>query len=109
MIRSSIGARRRLFVIETPLDTPDGFGGILRAYQPGPAVWGALEPLSGDERKEAGVTKEVVTHRVRIRYRHTLGANDRLALGPRRFRVRTSREADDKRRELLCLVEEIKP
>ncbi|HSP25986.1 MAG TPA: phage head closure protein [Saliniramus sp.] len=109
MIRSSIGARRRLFVIETPLDTPDGFGGILRAYQPGPAVWGALEPLSGDERKEAGATHEVVTHRVRIRYRQTLGANDRLALGPRRFRVRTSREADDKRRELLCLVEEIKP
>jgi SPP1 family predicted phage head-tail adaptor len=108
MIRSSIGARRRLFVIETPLETPDGFGGILRAYQPGPVVWGALEPLSGDERKEGGATQEVVTHRVRIRYRHPLGANDRLALGPRRFRVRTSREADDKRRELLCLVEEIK-
>jgi SPP1 family predicted phage head-tail adaptor len=109
MIRSSIGARRRLFVIETPLEAPDGFGGILRAYQPGPVVWGALEPLSVDERKEAGATQEVVTHRVRIRYRHALGANDRLALGPRRFRVRTSREADDKRRELLCLVEEIKP
>ena len=109
MIRSSIGARRRLFVIETPLETPDGFGGVLRAYQPGPLVWGALEPLSGDERVSAGVAQEVVTHRVRIRYRHALGPNDRLALGPRRFRVRTSRAADDRRRELLCLVEEIKP
>lgn len=109
MIRSSIGARRRLFVIETPLETPDGFGGILRTYQPGPVVWGALEPLSGDERTEAGATREIATHRVRIRYRHPLGPNDRLALGPRRFRVRASREADDKRRELFCLVEEIKP
>jgi SPP1 family predicted phage head-tail adaptor len=109
MIRSSIGARRRLFVIDTPLDTPDGFGGVLRDYQPGPVVWGALEPIAGDERREAGKTQEVVTHRVRIRDRHALGPNDRLALGPRRFRVRSSRDIDEKRREILCLVEEIKP
>ncbi len=109
MNRSSIGERRRLFVIETPLETPDGFGGVLRNYQSGPVVWGALEPLSGDERSLAGKIEEVVTHRVRIRYRHPLAANQRLALGPRRFRVRASHDADDRRRELVCLVEEIKP
>ncbi len=36
-----IGARSRRFVLELPLERPDGFGGVIRSYAPGPQLWGA--------------------------------------------------------------------
>ena len=42
-----IGARARRFVLELPLERPDGFGGVIRSYAPGPQLWGAIEMLSG--------------------------------------------------------------
>ncbi|MCG6122777.1 MAG: head-tail adaptor protein [Microvirga sp.] len=109
MPRSTIGARRRLFIIETPLDAPDHFGGFVRSFQPGPLVWGALEPIASDERREGGRMEEAATHRVRIRPRAPFAPGSRLALGPRRFRIRSTRESDGTGREFVCLVEEIKP
>lgn len=35
-----LGARRRRFVLERPLEEPDGFGGVLRRYVAGPVLWG---------------------------------------------------------------------
>ena len=49
----SIGARARRFVLELPLEQPDGFGGVIRTYAPGPQLWGAIEMLSGTERVRA--------------------------------------------------------
>lgn len=109
MPRSTIGARRRLFTIETPLDAPDHFGGFIRSYRPGPLVWGALEPLASEERSEGGRVEECATHAVRLRRRPPFAPEARLALGPRRFRIRATREADATGREIVCLVEEIKP
>lgn len=109
MTRTSIGARRRLFVVETPLDTPDGFGGQIRSYVPGPQVWGALELVAGDERVRAGRAEEAVTHRIRLRHRTGIPAAARLALGPRRFSLRSASDPDGRERDLVCLVEEIKP
>jgi head-tail adaptor len=51
---ATIGERGRRFVLEVPLETADGFGGVVRSYQPGPQLWGALEMLAGAERIRAG-------------------------------------------------------
>jgi head-tail adaptor len=59
----SIGARGRRFVLEVPLESPDGFGGVIRTYAAGPQVWGAIEMLKGDERIRAGRPEQAVTHR----------------------------------------------
>lgn len=107
--RTKIGARRKLFVIETPVDIPDGFGGVTRSWQAGPAVWGALEALRFDERRIADRTEEVVTHRLRLRRRTPPPAGSRFALGPRRFDLRASDAAEAPARDLICLVEEVKP
>lgn len=106
--RTRIGARRKLFVIETPTDLPDGFGGFTRSWQAGPAVWGALETLRFDERRIADRTEEVATHRLRLRRRAPPPAGARFTLGSRRFDLRASDTAETHERDLVCLVEEIR-
>ncbi len=44
--RPPLGARRRRFVLERPLEEPDGFGGVLRRYVAGPVLWGAIAPAA---------------------------------------------------------------
>jgi len=104
-----IGARGRRFVLEVPLESPDGFGGVIRTYAAGPQVWGAIELLRGDERVRAGRPEQAVTHRVTLRYRDGVTAAMRLVRGLRRFAIRSAADPDGTRRDLVCLVEEISP
>ena len=103
-----IGARGRRFVLEVPLESPDGFGGVIRTYAAGPQVWGAIEHLKGDERVRAGRPEQAVTHRVTLRYRDGVTAAMRLVRGLRRFAIRSAADPDGTRRDLVCLVEEIR-
>ena len=103
----AIGARGRRFVLEVPLESPDGFGGVIRTYAAGPQVWGAIELLKGDERVRAGRPEEAITHRVTLRYRDGVTAAMRLVRGLRRFAIRSAADPDGTRRDLVCLVEEI--
>ena len=105
----AIGARRRRFVLELPLESPDGFGGVLRTYAAGPQIWGAIEMLRGDEQVRAARPEQAVTHRVRLRYRDGVTAAHRLTCGTRCFQIRTAADPDGMRRELVCLVEEVGP
>ena len=105
----AIGARRRRFVLELPLESPDGFGGALRTYAAGPQLWGAIEMIRGDEQVRAARPEQAVTHRVRLRYRDGVTAAHRLTCGPRRFQIRAAADPDGMRRELVCLVEEVGP
>jgi SPP1 family predicted phage head-tail adaptor len=109
MRRPSIGGRRRRFTLELPLETPDGFGGAIRTYQPGPLLWGAIEFLSGTDRIRAGRPEEAVTHRVTLNFREGVTTAMRLACGPRRFRIKAAADPDGGRRSLVCLVEEVGP
>ena len=102
-----IGSRNRRFTVEVALEQPDGFGGVLRSFQPGPRVWGALEPLGGRDRVAAGRGERVATHRLTLPYREGLTSAERLSLGLRRFRVRSADDPDGRRRALVCLLEEI--
>jgi SPP1 family predicted phage head-tail adaptor len=105
----SIGARGRRFVLEMPLESPDGFGGVIRTYAAGPQLWGAIEMLKGDERIRAGRPEQAITHRVTMRYRDGVTAAMRLARGLRKFAIRAASDPDGERRHLVCLVEEIAP
>jgi SPP1 family predicted phage head-tail adaptor len=104
-----IGARGRRFILELPLESPDGFGGVFRSYAAGPQLWGAIEMLKGDERLRAGRPEQAVTHRITLRYRDGVTAAMRLARGLRKFAIRSASDPDGGRRHLVCLVEEITP
>lgn len=105
--RIPIGARSRLFVLEVPHETPDGFGGVLRSYQAGPQLWGAMEMLSGTERIRADRPEQAVTHRITLNFREDVTSAARLTLGLRRFAIRAASDPDGSRRDLVCIVEEI--
>src|ERR671912_1923322 len=98
MTSTSIGARRRRFVLELPLESPDGFGGVVRTYAAGPQVWGAIEMLKGDERVRAGRPEQAVTHRVTMRYGDGVTAAMRLAWGLRKVAIRAASDPDGERR-----------
>src|SRR3954453_17443731 len=61
-----IGARGRRFVLELPLESPDGFRGVVRAYGAGPQLWGAIDHLLVDDRVRAARAEQAVTHRVTL-------------------------------------------
>ncbi|KAB1072824.1 head-tail adaptor protein [Methylobacterium planeticum] len=105
--RPSLGARRRRFVLETPVEEPDGFGGVIRRYVAGPLLWGAMVPLGAPERVAGGRADPVPTHQVTLRRRPGLTPAMRLACGPRRFAIRSIAEAEAGGRDLVCRVEEI--
>ena len=104
-----IGARGRRFVLELPLESPDGFGGVVRTYAAGPQLWGAIELLRGANALVAARPEQAVTHRVTLRYRDGVTAAMRLVRGLRRFAIKSAADPDGSRRELVCLVEEISP
>jgi SPP1 family predicted phage head-tail adaptor len=103
-----IGARARRFVLELPLERPDGFGGVIRSYAPGPQVWGAMEMLSGAERVQADRPEQSLTHKITLRYREGVTGAMRLTAGLRRFTIKAASDPDGSRRNLVCLVEEIR-
>lgn len=105
--RPAIGLRRRRFVLERPVDDPDGFGGSLRRYVDGPVLWGAISPLSESEKLRGGRSDVVATHRVTLRARPGIAPPMRLAAGSRRFAILSVGDPDEGRRDLVCEVEEI--
>ncbi len=70
------------------------------------AVWGRLEPLSGNERLHAMQLESRVSHRITIRYRPGVTAGMRLVLGTRHFNIRTVMDVEERRRRLQLLCEE---
>lgn len=107
MPRPTIGARRRRFVLELPQAQPDGFGGTALSFAPGPELWGAIELVGEGDRVRGDRPESVATHRVRLRYREGVTGAMRLTSGPRRFAIRGCADPDGRRRDLVCLVEEI--
>ncbi|MDR7039420.1 head-tail adaptor [Methylobacterium sp. BE186] len=107
--RPALGARRRRFVLERPVEDPDGFGGVLRRYVSGPVLWGAIEPVGEAERTRlrGGRGDPVATHRITLRARSGLAPAMRLCAGPRRFVIRSLAPAGPPGGDLVCRVEEV--
>ena len=105
----TVGERARRFTLEMPVETPDGFGGVIRTWQAGPQVWGAMQMLTASERIRAGRPEAVVTHRAVLPFREGVTDAVRLTLGLRRFRIAAAADPDGSRRHLVCLLEEMRP
>lgn len=105
--RPPVGARRRRFVLELPVEEPDGFGGVLRRYVAGPILWGAITPVGMLQGEAGGRDDALATHRITLRVHPGLSPAMRLAAGPRRFAIRTVTDPDARGRDLVCDVEEM--
>jgi len=100
------GDLNRRLVIEEPVETPDGAGGMTRSYEAAATVWASVVPLSARHAIEAMGQGATVTHRIVLRHREDLTTRHRLRDGSRLFRIDTLRDADGRRRYLEIRAEE---
>jgi SPP1 family predicted phage head-tail adaptor len=103
-----IGRLRTRLMIETPVETPDGAGGVMRTYEEHSTVWAAVEPVAGGFRFATERTGQTVTHRITLRAGPELTVQHRLRDGTRIYQIR-SILADEEARFLTALTEEMTP
>lgn len=103
------GALSARLVLERPVETPDGQGGVAQSFSALATLWARIEPVSARAEEAAGAMPVTVTHRIWLRRRNDLSGGMRLRKGARLFSIHTFRDPDETGRYTLCDCEEIKP
>jgi SPP1 family predicted phage head-tail adaptor len=103
---SDPGRLKDRLVLEAPVETPDGAGGVTRGYAAVATVWAALIPVSARSDVAAASLGAAVTHRIVIRRGPEVTVQHRFRLGARVFRVVAVRDEDSDRRFLTIHAEE---
>ncbi|MDE2363127.1 MAG: phage head closure protein [Hyphomicrobiales bacterium] len=99
------GLRSRV-TLQTPVDTADDSGALVRAWTPVADVWAKIEPQRGDETFVAGEQESVLVHRVTVRWRPDLASPMRFVLGSRALYVRAAFDPDGRKKFLVCRCDE---
>ncbi|HZS63569.1 MAG TPA: phage head closure protein [Xanthobacteraceae bacterium] len=103
---TTIGDLNQRLLLEEPVETPDGAGGVVRSYQTVTTLWAALVPVAAENVVIADGGGVTVTHRIVIRHRADVTARHRFRLGARIFQVAALRDEDGRGRFLDVAVEE---
>lgn len=96
-------------VLERPVETADGQGGVTTGFSALATLWARIEPRAAKADEAAGALQVAVTHRIWLRRRADLAGGMRLRKGARRFAIRAFRDPDETGRYTLCDCEEMKP
>lgn len=101
----------RRLVLERPVESPDGGGGVRREWQALGAHWAEVRPSGAIERSFGGVETSVVTHRLTLRWApfgapSRPRAHQRLRDGERVYEVLGVAEADGHNRFMLVWARE---
>ncbi|MGH6770075.1 MAG: phage head closure protein [Xanthobacteraceae bacterium] len=91
---TAAGELRHRLVLEAPVETPDGAGGVTRSFAVLATLWAKVTPVSVRERMEAAARGATVTHRIVIRFRDDVTTRHRLRAGARIFRIVALRDQD---------------
>jgi len=94
---TAIGDLNRRLVIEAPVETDDGAGGVTRTYAVAATVWGNIVPIGATSGVVAQAFGAKVTHRIVIRPGPALSTQHRFRDGARLFYVVSVRDRDDRR------------
>lgn len=105
--RLAAGARRARLTLEMPAETPDVLGGAALAFAPVATLWARIEARGGRERIAGAAVEGIIETRITLRWRADLDAGMRFSDGERRFLIRAVFDPDGRRRDLVCLCEEI--
>jgi SPP1 family predicted phage head-tail adaptor len=100
------GELNRRLVLEAPVETPDGAGGVTRSYTDVTTLWAAIRPAGAEGDIVAAASGATVTHRILIRARSELTTRHRLREGSRIFRIVALRDQDGTRRFTEIAAEE---
>jgi SPP1 family predicted phage head-tail adaptor len=100
------GRLNRRLVLEEPVETPDGAGGVTRTYAAVTTLWAEIVPLSARGDVVAASLGAALTHRILVRAGREITTRHRLHQGARIFRIVTVREQDGSGRFLEIHAEE---
>ena len=88
------GALRHRLVLEQPLESPDGAGGVTRGYATVTTLWAAVMPVTARGDVVADGVGATVTHRIIVRSGPDVTTRHRLREGARIFRILALRDQD---------------
>lgn len=91
------GELNRRLVLEAPVETADGAGGVTRSYETVTTLWASVVALSAGADTAAASLGAAITHRIVIRSRGEVTTRHRLRDGTRVFRIVSLRESPDRR------------
>ena len=103
---SDPGKLNRRLVLEAPVETDDGAGGVSRTYGAVANLWASVTPVSAQEEIEAARLGARITHRIGLRFSSDITTRHRLREGSAVYRIVTLRDRDGRRRFLEIAAEE---
>jgi SPP1 family predicted phage head-tail adaptor len=89
------GDLRHRLVLEAPVETPDGAGGVARDYDTIGSLWAKMTPVGMRNDVDADDPGATLTHRIVIRRRSDVTTRHRLRLGARVYRILALRDEDE--------------
>jgi len=95
---------RHRVTFQKSVETPDGYKGHTITWESVVTVWAQVKPLSGREYFYAHQIKNVVSHRIRMRYRTDVNAEMRIRFGDRYFSIESIFDMEEGQEflEILC-------
>lgn len=106
---SNPGLLRHRLVLEEPVESADGAGGVTRSFSPVATLWAEVTPVSAARAFEAERSGARITHRIGIRFADDITTKCRFRFGERIFRIVSLRDRDGRKRFLTIEAEEIVP
>jgi SPP1 family predicted phage head-tail adaptor len=104
---ASIGSMRVSASLETPVESLDDAGTIIRSYAQLAKIWAQIIPLRGEGRFLEGRQEQAITHIARFRWRDGVASQMRLSFRNRTLLIHSVYDEDERRRFLKCHCEEI--
>ncbi|TMI99422.1 MAG: head-tail adaptor protein [Alphaproteobacteria bacterium] len=95
------GELNRRLVLEAPVESADGAGGVARTYAEVMTLWASVEPVSARGAVVADAPGATVTHRIVTRRRTGVTTRHRFVEGAIVYRIVTLR--DDATRRFLVI------
>jgi len=92
--------------LESPVEAPDGQGGVTVSHAVESSHWARVEPVSAEHGELGHVERQSVTHRIWIRHATGIAAGKRFRKGARVFDILTVHDPDESGRYLVCRVRE---
>lgn len=100
------GRLNRRLVLEEPVETPDGAGGVARGYDQATILWAEVTPLGARGNVEVAALGAAVTHRITLRAGRDITTRHRLRDGSYVYRIVSVRDPDGSGRFLEIAAEE---
>jgi SPP1 family predicted phage head-tail adaptor len=94
---TDIGDLNRRLVLQAPVETDDGEGGVIRSYQTVTTLWAQVVPLAARADIVAGSLGATVRYRIVIRARDDVTTRHRLQDGEHVYCVIAARRSADRR------------